>query len=130
MVSRPKDNTFLKKLRLHQSSRRIGCTSVGISTVMDDNFMLSTLLNPTQTQLLLAQYNAEKIKTSAQKVRKKKNPVKFNNGKIDYSVKETQPGTQQNNGLEAHRSHKRQDPNWKKNNIQHKGIGIYSVCDM
>ena len=51
-----------KTISLHPASFRIGCILVGIQSVPDDNFMLSTMLNAAITQLLMAQHNAAKIR--------------------------------------------------------------------
>ena len=100
-----KENSFLKKVRTHPDSMRIGSIPIGIPTVADDNCMLSNSHNGAQTQLLLAQQNAARVRyvfsTTKSRVLyipdtatkgNSKPPLVFNNSNISYSPMETHLG--------------------------------------
>ena len=101
-----KENPFLHKIRLHPKSLHIGCIPMGIPTVADDNCMLARTREGAQTQLLLAQQNAAKVRyvfsTAKSKVMylqssscsqlAKQETFMFNNSDIDSSEKETDLG--------------------------------------
>lgn len=97
-----KDNPFLKKVREHPASFRIGATPVGIPTVADDNCMLAETHTGAQTQLLVAEHNAKLnryiFSTTKSKVilvnghDSAKLALSFNDKEIEYSGTETHLG--------------------------------------
>ena len=96
-----KENPFLNRIRKHPVSYKIGSVSVGIPTVADDNCMIAQSHTGAQTQLLLAEANAARVryvfsetKSKVMKVGEQAAmlPLKFNNTNIEYSQKETHLG--------------------------------------
>ena len=101
-----KENAFLRRVRLHPNSLRIGRTPAGIPTVADDNCMLASSHNSAQTQLLLAQSNASRVRyifseaksrvlyfpNKATKSVEPKPPLTINGSKMSYSDSETHLG--------------------------------------
>jgi hypothetical protein len=55
-----KDNNFLRKVQKHPTAFNIGCISIGIPTVADDNCLLAKSHTEAQVLLTLAEQNASK----------------------------------------------------------------------
>lgn len=97
-----KENKFLNRIRNHPSSYCIGSIKVGIPTVADDNCMIATSHTGAQTQLLIAQDNASKIRYIFNENKSRvvcigqdshlEMPLKFNSGEIAYSEREVHLG--------------------------------------
>lgn len=100
-----KENRFLTRIRLHPASLRIGCTPIGIPTVADDNCMMAISHNDAQTQLLMAQDNAARIRYTFSSTKSKvlhipdkaqkgmpSPQLAFNGTNIEFSEKEIHLG--------------------------------------
>ena len=98
-IFKAKENKFLNRVRLHPDSYKIGSVSVGIPTVADDNCMISSSHTGAQTQLLLAQDNASRMRylfsTNKSKVMHLNStdaaemPLYINGREISYTKEET-----------------------------------------
>ena len=101
-----KENPFLRKVRTHPDSLRIGTIPMGIPTVADDNCMMATSHMAAQTQLLIAQDNASRVRYVFSETKSKvmfipdkaskniphKPPLIFNGTTISYSDSEKHLG--------------------------------------
>ena len=97
-----KENPFLTRVRKNPVSYRIGSNEVGIPTVADDNCMIADSHIGAQTQLIMAQDNAARVRyvfsTQKSKVmivgskQPPDTPLLFNHANIEFSSKETHLG--------------------------------------
>ena len=118
-------------------SFKIGATSVGIPIVADDNCMIADTHTGTQTQLLMAQDNAARVRYIFSETKSKvmhfcpkgslSMPLLFNNKEIEYSRRETHLGLVRTDDGKASVAVSERIKTGRRTALSLMGAGLYGV---